>query len=47
MCIFPNPISDLTEALREQWYKIYQMHVHVAGEHKTLRYVRPKELKYF
>ena len=34
MCVFPNPISDLTEVLREEWYKTYTMQV------------RPKELKY-
>ena len=43
MCIFRNPISDLTEVLREEWYKTYPMQVHGAGEHKTLRYVTPKE----
>ena len=34
MCIFPNPISDLTGVLREEWYKTYPMQV------------TPKELKY-
>ena len=33
MCVFRNPISDLTEVLREEWYKTYPMQV------------RPKELK--
>ena len=47
MCVFPNPISDLTEVLREEWYKTYPMQVHGAEEYKTLRYVRPKESKYF
>ena len=40
---FSQLYSDLTEAPRKERYKTYPMQVHGAGEHKTLRYVRPKE----